>query len=201
MSFKTVARLDSERSDVRRDLNDRDRMHKRLMSLYPDGLGANPRQALNLLFAIEPGTSNILIQSDLAPVVGPLNSARNGYFTAVKTEDLDSSLQFSTGDTVEFCFWMAAVKRSTGSKKRIAMTEKSEMLKRGKLLLSASGLSTDEIYLASKEQICSAKRGINYPNALLVGKGLVTDAEKLKKSIIRGIGAGRLWGSGVLLVS
>ena len=62
MSFKTIATLDGNRSDVRRDLQDRDRLHKRLMSLYPDGLGANPRQAINLLYAVEPDTTNIVIQ-------------------------------------------------------------------------------------------------------------------------------------------
>ena len=201
MSFKTIATLDGNRTDVRRDLQDRDRLHKRLMSLYPDGLGSNPRQAINLLYAVEPDTTNIVIQSDLRPVTGPLTSSRNGYFTAVRTEPLENSTDFVTGDTVQFCFWFCALSRDSVTHKRVDISSETGIYAKAKEQLSLAGLDVSEIDVATKEKIKSQKRNINYSNILLVGIGSITDAQKLKDSIIRGIGAGRLWGSGVLLVS
>ena len=63
MSYRTIAHMDLKRPDVQRDLNDRDLLHKRMMSFYPDGLGNNARQAINLLFVANPEPLHLRIES------------------------------------------------------------------------------------------------------------------------------------------
>lgn len=202
MSFRTVAKLNTSRNDVIRDLSDRDSMHKRLMSLYPDGLGNNPRQAINLLFTADAANGEILFQSDIRPVLGPLSDARNNYFLHVitkPTEEVD--LQFTDGDIVDFRYWMACQIRSSDSKKRVDITDEDEILSKAKVQLSCAGLQVDELSVVDRQRVCSARRRINYVNAEITGFGSVSDADALTHTVLTGLGGGRLWGSGVLLVS
>ena len=202
MSFRTAAKLNTSRNDVIRDLADRDSMHKRLMSLYPDGLGANPRQAINLLFTADATNGEILFQSDIRPVLGPLSDARNNYFLHVitkPTEDVD--LQFSDGETVEFRYWMACLQRSSESNKRIGLADDAAILNKATAQLQGSGLLVNESTILDRQRVRSARRRINYVNAEITGCGLVTDADALAHAVLTGLGGGRLWGSGVLLVS
>jgi len=202
MSFRTVAQLDLNRADVERDIADRDRMHKRLMSMFPEGLGNHPRQAVNLLFVVNTDNGELLMQSDLRPVLGPLKQARAGYFLDSLTKPTDEvGMVFETGDTVEFRLWFAAQERTTGSKSRSDLEDPAVIKAKAKGVLAKVGLDVETIVVQDLEPINSAKRKVSYRNALLVGSGVVTDAEDLKAAIVRGVGGGRLWGSGVLLVS
>lgn len=202
MSYRTVCKLDLDRRDVELDVADRDRMHKRLMSLFPDGLGDNPRQAINLLFVVDPINGELMLQSDIRPVVGPLNDARNQYFTRVETHDLDTSgLDFKTEDTIQFMYWFAALERRTGSNKRVGIDSDEGICKKAIAVLKAAGLDVSGISIIDSQPVISKKRGIDYLNAHLIGTGVVIDAKKLKAAIIKGIGSGRLWGSGVFVVS
>ena len=202
MSYRTVCKLDLDRRDVELDVADRDRMHKRLMSLFPDGLGDNPRQAINLLFVVDPINGELMLQSDIRPVVGPLNDARNQYFTKVETHNLDTSgLNFETEDTIQFMFWFAALERRTGSNKRVGIESDNGVCEKAIAVLKAAGLDVNSISIIDSQPVISKKRGVAYMNAQLVGTGVVMDDEKLKSAIIRGIGSGRLWGSGVFVVS
>lgn len=200
MSFRTVAQLDLNRTDVTRDLADRDRMHKRLMSLYPDGLGQNPRQAINLLFTANPLTGELLFQSDIPPVTGPLRDARNGYFTKVVTQPLIECGSFKEGDTVEYRLWFAAQERQTGTGKRIAVVDTTSVIAKASDVLSRCGLQVTSMHIDDTQEIRSARRKIKYTNIELIGQGRVTDADDLKHAIKIGVGSSRLWGSGVLLV-
>lgn len=201
MSFRTVAQFDMTRADVERDIADRDRLHKRLMSLFPDGLGDRPRQAINLIFTVEPSTGELLMQSDLRPVLGPLNDARNGYFSKTLTKPTEEvDLDFETGDEVQFRLWFAAQMRSTGEKKRVDIEDPELVIEKVTAILKKAGLDVSSATVADWLPIRSAKRNINYRNAEVIGSGTVTNASSLKDAVIRGIGGMRLWGSGVLLV-
>ena len=202
MSFRTVAQLDTTRGDVIKDFADRNRMHKRLMSLYPDGLGERPRQAINLIFTADVVNGTILFQSDLRPVVSPLNQARNNYFTEVITKPTEAvGMSFSDGDTVQFQLWYAATERQTGTKKRVELLENSAVIAKVTAVLAKVGLDVSEMSAVDRQNIQAASRGVSYQNVELAGSGVVTNAEHLREAIVRGIGSGRLWGSGVLLVS
>jgi CRISPR system Cascade subunit CasE len=202
MSFRTVCKFAPFNRDVELDLADRNLMHKRLMSLFPDGLGSNPRQAINLLFVVDPINAELLLQSDLKPDVLPLLDARDKYFSKAVTKDLDSvGLQFDTGDVINFTFWFAALKRDSKSQKRVAIESDNAICIKASEILSCAGLNISAISIIDSQSVISKKRGINYLNAQLVGTGVVTDAEKLKSAIIKGIGSGRLWGSGMLVVT
>jgi CRISPR system Cascade subunit CasE len=199
MSFRTVCKFAPLNRDVELDLADRNLMHKRLMSLFPDGLGSNPRQAINLLFVADPINNELMLQSDVCPVVGPLCDTADKYFTRVITKDLETSgLNFESQDTVEFMFWFAALERSTRSNKRVAIGSDDGICKKATAVLSNAGLDVGSISIIDSQPIISKSRGINYLNVQLAGTGVVTDDAKLKASIIKGIGSGRLWGSGML---
>lgn len=201
MSYRTVAQLDVTRRDVIQDLNDRNRMHKRLMSLYPDGLGDHPRLAINLIFTANASEGTILFQSDLPPVVGPLNQARNCYFQRVVTKPTeDVGLRFADGDTVNFQLWFAAQERKTDTRKRVEITDEVA-IEKVTAVLKKVGLDVCSIEAQDRQLISAPSRGISYQNVELVGTGLVTNAEHLRTAVIRGVGSGRLWGSGVLLIS
>ena len=202
MSFRTVCQFDMTRADVERDIADRDRLHKRLMSLFPDGLGDHPRQAINLIFTVEPSSGELLMQSDMRPVIGPLNDARNGYFSRVVTKPTEEvDLNFETGDAISFHLWIAVQMRITGSAKRHDIADEAVIINKATETLKQTGLCVDNASVIDWLPIKSAKRKINYRNAEIIGTGVVTDADKLKAAIIRGVGGMRLWGSGVLLTS
>lgn len=201
MSYRTIARLDLSRHDVIRDLNDRDFMHKRLMSLYPNGLGNNARQAINLLFVANPDNGQILFQSDLQPVLGSSSAVRDGYFSRVITEPTQEINCFINGDTVSFQFWMAAQERSTATGKRVDLSSGQAAVHKAVRLLARAGLAVTDIDVVDWQPIKSARRKIGYKNAELTGTGTVINQAKLRKAISVGLGSGRLWGSGVLVIS
>ena len=200
MSFRTIAQLDISRVDVQRDLADRDRMHKRLMSLFPDGLGASPRRAINLLFQCDPKTGELLLQAKMRPSVGPLAEKRQGYFKRVVTRPLSEvSPELQAGQEVEFDFFFAAQERSDGKRKPIQDDETA--LEKASRQLESRGLQVIDAEIIDRHSIASAARKVSYPSLHIKGKGTITDAEALSLAVVEGVGSGRLWGSGVLLLS
>lgn len=66
--FLSKLSFDRRRWDVVHDLNDRDRLHKKILKLFPDYPGGgrpNARELMGVLFRVE--NSVILLQSRLAP--------------------------------------------------------------------------------------------------------------------------------------
>lgn len=201
MSYRTIAHMDLTRHDVKRDLNDRDLLHKRMMSMYPDGLGDNARQAINLLFIANPDNGQILFQSDVLPVLDASSAFCDGYFTRVITKPTEDTTCFINGDVVSFQFWMAAQERSTATGKRVDLSNEQAVAHKAVQLLARAGLDVSDIDVVGWQTIQSARRKVGYKNAELTGTGIVTNHSKLKKAISIGLGSGRLWGSGVLVVS
>ena len=74
------------------DLRDAVRMHQRVMSLVPDGLGDQPRQQAGVLYRVEemPGGARILVQTQLKPDLERLPA---GYGTA-QARDLELLLRW-----------------------------------------------------------------------------------------------------------
>jgi CRISPR system Cascade subunit CasE len=199
MSFRTIATVDTSRIDVARDIADRDRMHKRLMSLYPDGLGSSPRKKINLLFTVDAPSSTVIFQADMPPVVGPLNDARNQYFTSVDTTEV--STEVVEGDTVKFQLVLAGLIRHSGTGKRTTVLDNKVMIAKARGSLGKNGLNASNIECIGTDEVVSEKRGIHYYNYHLVGEATVTDADAVATAVRQGLGAGRLWGSAMLFVS
>ena len=199
MSFRTIATVDTSRIDVARDIADRDRLHKRLMSLYPDNLGSSPRKKINLLFTVDAPSSTVIFQADMPPVVGPLNDARNKYFTAVSTTEL--ALTFNEGDRLRFQLVLAGLARSSTTGKRQSLIDPVVVSGKARGLLSKAGLPVDDIYCVGTDTIRSERRNINYFNYHFAGEGTVTDPVAVATAVQQGLGAGRLWGSAMLVVS
>jgi CRISPR system Cascade subunit CasE len=86
-TWLTVLTPDRRRPQAAADLADADRLHRRIMQLFPAGLGERPRQGSGLLFRVDedPRSVNILLQSGIEPDPGRLP---DGYAQArVRTLD------------------------------------------------------------------------------------------------------------------
>ena len=202
MSFRTNAQLNINRLDVQKDIADRDLLHKRLMSLFPSGLGDRPRQAVNLLFTVNANNGELIMQSDLKPNITAFDKYKKGYFSALEinpTHVVD--LSFTYGDSINFKLWYAALERITGFKKRENITDETKVLTKVSALLKKVGLIVNEVNVLGWDDISSARRKVGYKNAQLTGQGFVVDADKLREGILRGVGGMRVWGSGVLITS
>ena len=87
--------------DTLTDLADVTRLHRRLMSLFPDSLGASARSAAGLLFRVETAANSVrvLLQSSIQPDLSRLPH-RYGH---AETTQLDGFLQMLTnGMTVRY---------------------------------------------------------------------------------------------------
>jgi CRISPR system Cascade subunit CasE len=75
-----------------RDLRDAVRMHQRVMSLAPDGLGDQPRRQAGVLYRIEetPGGTRVLVQTGLRPNLARLPA----HYGSAQARDLDPLLRW-----------------------------------------------------------------------------------------------------------
>jgi len=202
MSYRSNITLNTSRPDVQRDLNDRDYLHKTLMSLFPCHLGKRPRQKINLLFSVDSTNNHIVMQSDICPSLKRINQFRPGYIKAFSTQQTqDVGLAFRTNDVVEFKLSFAAQEASTALKKRVNISDPKYIKNKIQALLNRVGLVVKDLDLVDMLPIKSKRRGIDYNNAEVVGTGVVKNAEELSSAVLRGVGAGRVWGSGILLVT
>lgn len=199
MSFLTIAKVDPSRTDVALDIADRNRMHKRLMSLYPNGLGESPRQKINLLFAVDEPRSTIVIQSDLPPTTSELTDDSYQYFTSVDTSVVTT--EYEAGQAVRFELDFAGLVRKSESGKRVAITDTDAALDKARVLLTGAGLDIQELYCIGTDPINSAARGVRYHNYKITGQAVVSDSQALKAAIRQGVGGGRLWGSALIAIS
>lgn len=65
---------DPRRPQAAADLADANRLHRRIMDLFPSGLGAQPRQEGGVLFRVDenPRGASVLLQSSIEPDAGRL---------------------------------------------------------------------------------------------------------------------------------
>jgi CRISPR system Cascade subunit CasE len=73
-AWLTQITLNFRNPQAHRDLSDAVRMHQRVMSIVPDGLGDQPRRQAGVLYRIEeaPGGARILVQTAIPPNLGKL---------------------------------------------------------------------------------------------------------------------------------
>lgn len=199
--YQIKGKLDLSQPKVLNALEDRDLMHKTLMSFYPDRLGKSPREAIDLLYYANPETGCILIQSTEYPSICTSAMASEDFFDFYTINKLDTVSSIKDSRKAEFHLTFAATKRETETGKRVSLENDSQILAKATEVLTAAGLSVESITIEGRHLIQSKRRRISYPNVQIKGNGYVADSLHLKDSIIKGVGANRLWGSGILLIN
>ncbi|MGK5551223.1 type I-E CRISPR-associated protein Cas6/Cse3/CasE [Actinomadura kijaniata] len=185
------------------DLSDAIRLHKRIMSLLPDGLGDNARQQAGVLYRLEHtriGT-HLLVQTNLKPEIRKLP---NGY-GAADVRDLGPLLRaLDKGSLVRY-------RLAANASKRLGRTAEHP----GKIV-ALSGQAAEQWWTGRAERYGLALRAMTstsmadavgrHENTGLVkhaivrfdGTALVTDPDALRAAVRDGIGRGKSYGCGLL---
>ncbi|MFJ2769185.1 type I-E CRISPR-associated protein Cas6/Cse3/CasE [Streptomyces sp. NPDC087300] len=198
--------LNPHSREVQRDLRDATQMHKTLMRLVPDDLGATPRQDTGLLFRLDesPDASTLLVQA-----TAPLDPSRlpTGYG---HTEIKDLAPLFAAlreGLAVRYRITVNPVKRE-----RLPLEQKHQ---RGKIVPLAgpeadqwwtrrateAGLHLNAMLPTPQRPV--QPRGTDAPpmrHSLIRydGTATVTDPKALAIALLTGIGRGKSYGAGLL---
>ena len=211
MSTPTLIRvtLNLAHPGVRRDLGDAGNMHRTVMSLAPDHLGAAPRQKAGMLYRVEETTRavTLLVQSsapvdvrELPPGYGQIETRNlTGLFTHLR-EGLLVQYRIAANPV------RAVRDPDTPSKRGAGLPRGKPKAIYGEEAISwwtrrahAAGL---EIHTAQATRARAARSG-NRTGLLHVltrfdGLATVTDSERLTQAILHGVGKGKSFGAGLL---
>jgi CRISPR system Cascade subunit CasE len=203
----TKLTLNPSHRDVRADLRDAHRMHRRIMTMLPDHVGDTARADLNVLWRIEnPGGG------DTAPCVyvqasTPLDTSRSprGYLTTHTTRDLAPLLAvIAERGTVRYQVTVNTSTRNGRTKRTIAVPGEQLMAwwerKAATAGLHINGALTD---IGAPYVITGNKpdsQPIKHVGARIVGIATITDTDAITNAIVNGIGRGRAYGLGLITV-
>jgi CRISPR system Cascade subunit CasE len=194
--------LDSRHRAVRQDLRDAVAMHRRLMSLFPDGLGEQPRAQTATLYRLEdtPTGPVVLVQSTRQPAPGKL-PAGYGHFDLRELTPLLHALK--PGTLVHYRIAANPTKRAwkgdrAGKVVALAGTDADAWWHRqaenhGLNLLS---LAPSPQPIAQGER-SDAKRVLHVVTRF-DGRAIVRDVELVRAAVAGGIGRGKSFGCGLL---
>lgn len=205
---------------VNLDLGDADAMHRRVMSLLPDGLSRTPRADAHLLYRVEetPNGVHLLVQAashlDLAALPP-------GYALATRTLDLDAFLErLSEGTTTRYSIvvnpTVARVDPASGRSRglRRALTDHADIsdwwlrrsIKAG-LEIDPSAIQYDTLTPVAGKRTAKAGEAsagtidpVHHHAVRIEGRATITAATALRSALLKGIGAGKAHGLGLLLV-
>ncbi|GAA2405606.1 type I-E CRISPR-associated protein Cas6/Cse3/CasE [Streptomyces glaucosporus] len=224
-AWLTRLRLNTASRTVQRDLGNAAALHRRVMTLVPDGLGDSPRSRAGVLFRLDAdsvGAPVLLVQSRIAPDTSRLPQ---GYADA-RTKDMSALLAaLRPGLAVRYRLLGNAVRRcgrnSTAGRWKQAIPLRGEEADRWWAeRAAAAGLALRTVFSEPSEPLTAwhpAGRGITPPAAakssgkrnedqVLVpheatrfeGTATVRDAEALRQALLNGIGRSKSYGCGLL---
>jgi CRISPR system Cascade subunit CasE len=184
---------------ARRDLSDVTAMHRRVMSLVPDGLGDQARQRAGVLFRIDHTTTGpvLLIQTALPPDPSRLPS---GYGT-IATRDISPLLKaLTTGMAVHYRIAANASKKAwkgDNAGKIVALSGlQAEQWWERKAEVNGLQLR----HLRTQPQPAARGRAVPVFHAITLfeGQAVITDVDQVRAAVLSGIGRGRSYGCGLL---
>ena len=185
----TVARA------VRR-LGDAETMHRTVMALFPDRLAAGPslaRTAGGVLYRVDTPANRpprLLVQHrcPLKPDLSgpPLQQAGLGPLLAA----------LRPGTAVNFRIVLNAVRSQTGTGRRVAITDESDLIGWGTERLARAGLGGVQLADRPKTELSRAKRALW--TAQYDGVAVVADPDRLREAVDNGVGRAKAYGCGLL---
>lgn len=196
---------------VRTDLADAHRMHQRVMSLLPDGLGASARANTATLYRIDdvPPSPRLLIQT-AGPAV--LDRLPDGYTLDAATLDItDLADRLTARSIARYAITANPTKRAASGPqagKRVALNGYEAVLAWWTRRATTAGMDitghpTDIRPVPAATGIRprgQARQAITHRAAFIEGTATVNDPVALARALNRGIGPGKAHGLGLLTV-
>lgn len=201
---------DLRHHQARRDLASAVAMHRRIMQLFPQIAGEQPRREFGILFRTDDGPTGpyILMQSRVRPDLAKLPT---GYGNAA-TKSLSPLLNtLRTGMTVHYRITANPV-RKPGKTAREFYNVKSVVPLTGAAAeqwwlqhAEQSGLKVATVQSApldaaqgKRNQPGQNEQRITHARTRFDGTALIQDADLLRRSVTEGIGRGKAYGCGLL---
>ncbi|MFE0590865.1 type I-E CRISPR-associated protein Cas6/Cse3/CasE [Micromonospora echinospora] len=198
-AWLTRIALDLRHPAARRDLRDIAAVHRRVMSLVPDGLGDQPRQQAGVLFRLDHTSVGpvLLVQTTLPPEPARLP---DGYGT-VATRDLRPLVDALTnGMAVHYRIAANASKRawkgdSAGKVVALSGPQAEQWWQRK---AEATGLVLRHLHAQPQPAARGRAVPIRHAITLFEGQAVIADADQVRAAVLSGIGRGRSFGCGLL---
>ncbi|MFD0851027.1 type I-E CRISPR-associated protein Cas6/Cse3/CasE [Actinomadura adrarensis] len=192
---------------VHADLHDIVKLHKRVMSLFPDGLGPQARSKAAGLFRVEDTRTGfaILIQSTIKPSLEHLPTT---YGTA-RTKSLVPLLsQVRAGANIHYRITANATQKlgkntTAGRPKQVIPLRGADADAWWERQAEAAGLVLTSLH-SSQLSDATGKRGhgrVKHARTRFDGTATVTDPQTLLERIQTGIGRGKSFGCGLLTIA
>ena len=183
------------------DLRDAVRMHQRVMSLVPDGLGDQPRQQAGVLYRVEemPGGARILVQTQLKPDLERLPA---GYGTA-QARDLELLLRWlAPGRAVRYRLAANTCLRKSHSKEVVPLRG-ADAEKWWLDRAPGCGLDLQSLISRSPGDAVGGdpSKRVRHTLTQFDGVEVITSTNALSTAITTGIGRGRSHGCGLLSIA
>jgi CRISPR system Cascade subunit CasE len=201
----TSIALDTRNAAVRRDLGNVDNLHRRVMSLIPDGLGPNARQQAGVLYRLEVSLNRprLLVQSLVEPDLGRL-PVGYGHPRAGKLDPLLDALR--PGLAVHYRIAANTSLRrprgwtGPGRPGQVAALRGAAAEEWWRKRAAGAGLALRSALARPLPDAQGRRDGAPLRHAITQfdGVAVVQDAEALRTAVRKGIGRGKSHGCGLL---
>jgi CRISPR system Cascade subunit CasE len=191
--------LDLRNRTARQDLRDIAAVHRRVMSLMPDGIGPQPRHQAGTLFRIDQTDSGpvMLVQAALRPDPGRLPE---GYGT-INTRDLTPLVAaLRPGMLVHYRIAANASKRvwkgdQAGKVVALSGADAEDWWQRK---AKAHGLSLLTLHADAQPTARGRSSEVRHAVTRFDGRAVVRDVDLVRSAVLSGIGRGKSFGCGLL---
>lgn len=194
--FLSKVTMDLSRREVSLDLEDRDRLHRKLLLLFPDypGGAPNARELMGILFRVE--APLIYMQSAIAPISTRIP---DGYKISVTKEISASFALVKTGGEYRFRLEANVTYREMESRRRRGLETEEDIQE---WLFRRGDLAGFEIvdYAAETLPPVKARRG-SFHVVRFDGVLKVKTVEPFLKTLKDGVGPGKVYGLGMVSLS
>jgi CRISPR system Cascade subunit CasE len=201
-AWLTQINLNFRNPQAHHDLSDAVRMHQRVMSLVPDGLGDEPRRQAGVLYRIEqaPVGVRLLIQTAIQPSLGKLPAG----YGQVQVRVLGPLLRWlGEGTLVRYRLTANTCLRKSHSREVVPLRgvdAEKWWIDRA----PGHGLDLQSLISRSPGDAVGGddpKKRVRHALTQFDGVAAVTDADVLTTAIITGIGRGKSHGCGLLSIA
>ncbi|WP_157734740.1 type I-E CRISPR-associated protein Cas6/Cse3/CasE [Actinopolyspora erythraea] len=197
--------LNPAHREVASDVADVQRMHERVMSMFPDDLGEHARWQAGVLYRVEHSAAPVvLVQSTITPDPAALPSG----YAEVKHRELGSTLEnLETGVKARFRIVANPTRIETdkkGGKHRRVLTGDNALewwqrrAEQAGLELSSVMLTHEGLLTGNRPAASPRNEKLYHGTAQFDGLAVVADAEKVRQALLEGIGRAKAYGCGLL---
>ncbi|WP_433463999.1 type I-E CRISPR-associated protein Cas6/Cse3/CasE [Spirillospora sp. CA-128828] len=190
------------------DLRDATRLHRRVMSLFPDGLGPSARQQAAALFRLEeqPTGFAVLVQSTLKPALDNLPTS----YGAARTKSLAPLLAgLAEGANIHYRIIANATSKlgkntTAGRPKQVVPLYGADADQWWQRQADSAGLLLRSLYSSQLTTLTGQRPGngrVTHARTRFDGTATVTDPTALTERIHTGIGRGKSFGCGLLTIA